>query len=174
MSALAALADNAVLTWALLACGSAQLLKLLVVLVAEGRWRPAVLLETGGMPSSHAALVSGAAAAVGWQEGWDAPLFAAACAVALVVMYDASGVRRLAGVQAERINALPPGTWPEGSQPPVPLSTNIGHTRLEVFVGGVLGVAVALVGTSRIGSAWHLLLLLGRWLAEGWGRGAGL
>ena len=89
-------------------------------------------------------------------------------------MYDASGVRRLAGLQAERINALPPGIWPEGSQMPLPLSTNIGHTRLEVLVGGVLGVAVALVGTSRIGSAWHLLLLLGRWLAEGWGRGAGL
>jgi hypothetical protein len=65
-----------VLAWALAACGAAQFGKLLVELVAHGRWRPAVLVETGGMPSSHAALVTGAAAGIGWELGFGDPLFA--------------------------------------------------------------------------------------------------
>ena len=65
------LLDNAVLAWALMACGLAQLSKLIVELILYRRWRPAVLLETGGMPSSHSALVTGAAAGLGW--GWWRP-----------------------------------------------------------------------------------------------------
>ena len=174
MPVLAALCDNAVLTWALLACGSAQCLKLLLTLIVKGEWRPSLLLETGGMPSSHAALVSGAAAAIGWQEGLDAPLFATACTVALVVMYDACGVRRMAGVLAERINTLPDTTWLGKDQPPEPLQTNSGHTLAEVLMGGVLGVAVALVGISQVGSTWHLLQMASRLLAKGWGSHPGL
>lgn len=152
MDALTALADNAVLAWALLACGAAQFSKLLVVLVTERHWRPAVLLETGGMPSSHAALVSGVAAGVGWQVGFDQPLFALACALALVVMYDASGVRRAAGLQAERLNALM--TTPVDTDccsSLEPLNINLGHTRRQVFVGAVLGIAVVLLGISQVG-----------------------
>ncbi|MXW40240.1 MAG: divergent PAP2 family protein [Synechococcus sp. SB0668_bin_15] len=152
MDALTALADNAVLAWALLACGAAQCSKLLVVLVTERQWRPSVLLETGGMPSSHATLVSGVAAGVGWQVGFDQPLFALACALALVVMYDASGVRRAAGLQAQRLNALM--TTPvdaECCSPLDPLNTNLGHTRRQVFVGAVLGIAVVLLGISQVG-----------------------
>ncbi|KKZ12995.1 MAG: phosphatidic acid phosphatase [Candidatus Synechococcus spongiarum SP3] len=151
MDALTALSDNAVLAWALLACGVAQLSKLLVVLVTERQWRPAVLLETGGMPSSHATLVSGVAAGVGWQVGFDQPLFAMACAMALVVMYDASGVRRAAGVQAERLNAFMALADPDRCSSLEPLNTNLGHTRRQVFVGAVLGIAVVLLGISRIG-----------------------
>ena len=66
--------DNAVLAWGLAACGLAQLSKLVIELVVHGRWRPAVLIETGGMPSSHSALVSGTAAAAGWQEGFSSPV----------------------------------------------------------------------------------------------------
>ena len=61
--------DNAVLAWGLAACGVAQLSKLVIELVLHRRWRPAVLIETGGMPSSHSALVTGTATCVGWQEG---------------------------------------------------------------------------------------------------------
>ena len=149
MDELAALSNNAVLTWGLLACGVAQLSKLVIVLVTERQWRPGVLLETGGMPSSHAALVSGVAAGVGWQVGFDQPLFALACALALVVMYDASGVRRAAGLQAERLNGLTPSS--DHCPPPEPLNTNLGHTRRQVLVGALLGVAVVLLGISRIG-----------------------
>ena len=151
MDALTALSDNAVLAWALLACAVAQFSKLLVVLVMERHWRPAVLLETGGMPSSHATLVSGVAAGVGWQVGFDQPLFALACTLALVVMYDASGVRRAAGVQAERLNTFTTLADPDGCSSLEPLSTNLGHTRRQVLVGAVLGISVVLLGISQIG-----------------------
>ena len=70
-SAWLGLLDNAVLAWGLIACGLAQLSKLIVELILYRRWRPAVLLETGGMPSSHSALVTGTAAGVGWEMGFD-------------------------------------------------------------------------------------------------------
>ncbi|WP_034418064.1 divergent PAP2 family protein [Candidatus Synechococcus spongiarum] len=151
MDALAAIFENVVLAWGLLACGVAQLSKLLLVLAVERQWRPAVLLETGGMPSSHAALVSGVAAGVGWQVGFDQPLFALACALALVVMYDASGVRRAAGLQAERLNAYMTPADPDRCSSLEPLNTNLGHTRRQVLVGSLLGIAVVLLGISRMG-----------------------
>ncbi len=159
MNALTALSDNAVLAWALLACGMAQLSKLLIVLVVERQWRPAVLLETGGMPSSHAALVSGVAAGVGWQVGFDQPLFALACALALVVMYDASGVRRAAGLQAERLNTFMTPTDPDCCSSLEPLNTNLGHTRRQVLAGALVGIFVVLLGMGRTGGVldvpWH-------------------
>ncbi|MXY62873.1 MAG: divergent PAP2 family protein [Synechococcus sp. SB0665_bin_28] len=157
MDALTALSDNVVLAWGLLACGVAQLSKLVLVLVTERQWRPAVLLETGGMPSSHAALVSGVAAGVGWQVGFDQPLFALACALALVVMYDASGVRRAAGLQAERLNAYMTPADPDRCSSLEPLNTNLGHTRRQVLVGSLLGIVVVLLGISRIGGVLDVL-----------------
>ena len=70
--------DNAVLAWGLAACGLAQVSKLLFELIFKQRWRPSVLIETGGMPSSHSALVTGTASGVGLQLGFDDPLFALA------------------------------------------------------------------------------------------------
>ena len=81
--------DNSALAWGLVACGVAQLSKLLIELIVHRRWRPAVLVETGGMPSSHSALVTGTAACLGWTQGFDHPTFALATVVAFVVMYDA-------------------------------------------------------------------------------------
>ncbi|HGY5539438.1 MAG TPA: divergent PAP2 family protein, partial [Prochlorococcus sp.] len=80
-SAWLGLLDNAVLAWGLAACGLAQLSKLIVELILYRRWRPAVLLETGGMPSSHSALVTGTAAGVGWEMGFDHSGFALAATV---------------------------------------------------------------------------------------------
>ncbi|NQV09770.1 MAG: divergent PAP2 family protein [Cyanobacteria bacterium] len=174
------LLGNGVLAWALAACGLAQLAKLLVELVVHQRWRPAVLLETGGMPSSHSALVTGAAAGTGWQLGFDDPLFALACAVAFVVMYDATGVRYAAGLQAKRINSLPAALWQEArvdqaTDRSADLSANLpvaaaatallketlGHTRLEVLVGSLIGPAIALSGLALAGSPLQI--------ARGWG-----
>ena len=151
--------DNSSLAWGLIACGTAQLSKLLIELVVHRRFRPAVLIETGGMPSSHSALVTGTAACVGWTLGFDHPLFALAAVVAFVVMYDASGIRRAAGFTAERVNALPDDLWPEA--PAKPLKESLGHSRLEVLVGSLFGPAVALPGLVVIGSPLHLLSLLG-------------
>ena len=165
--ALEELLANGVLAWALAACGLAQLGKLLVEAVEHRRWRPAVLLETGGMPSSHSALVTGAAAGIGWELGFDDPLFAFACTIAFVVMYDASGVRQAAGQQARRLNSLPPQLWQAGAAvdpaeaPPQPLKESLGHTRLEVLVGSLIGPAVALLGLALLGSPLQI--------AQGWG-----
>ncbi len=151
--------DNAVLSWGLIACGVAQLLKLVFEFILHKKWRPAVLIETGGMPSSHSALVTATAAGIGWDLGFDHPDFAIAVTVAFVVMYDASGIRRAAGLTAERINLLPADLWPD--QPGKSLKETLGHTRLEVFVGSLIGPAVALPGLVFIGSPLHLIKLLG-------------
>jgi len=149
-----ALLDNAVLAWGLAACGLAQLSKLFIELVQHRRWRPAVLVETGGMPSSHSALVTGTAAGVGWQLGFSDPVFALAATVAFVVMYDASGIRRAAGFTAARVNALSESSWPE--PPEKPLKETLGHSRLEVLVGSLMGPAIALPGLALLGSPWQL------------------
>jgi acid phosphatase family membrane protein YuiD len=160
-------ADNAVLWWGLAACGLAQLSKLAIELVVHRRWRPAVLFETGGMPSSHSALMTGTAAGVGWYEGFQSPLFALAAALSFVVLYDASGVRRAAGLTAARVNSLPGGLWHPGSDAAAageavlrPLKENLGHTRLEVLIGSLIGPAVALPGLAFAGSPLHLAQLL--------------
>jgi acid phosphatase family membrane protein YuiD len=163
------LADNAVLWWGLAACGIAQLSKLAVELVRHGRWRPAVLLETGGMPSSHSALMTGSSAAIGWSEGFQSPLFALAAALSFVILYDASGVRRAAGLTAQRLNGLPASLWEApavdvavagvaaGAVALKPLKENLGHTRTEVLVGSLLGPLVALPGLALVGSPLHLI-----------------
>ena len=158
LSAPLQLLDNASLAWGLAACGLAQLSKLFLELVTERRWRPQVLIETGGMPSSHSALVTGTAAAVGWLEGFESPAFALAATVAFVVMYDASGVRRSAGFIAERVNALPDHLWE--TSPDKPLKERLGHSRLEVLVGSLLGPAIALPGVVLVGSPLHLVQIL--------------
>jgi hypothetical protein len=166
---LASLLANGVLAWGLAACGVAQLSKLVVELVHHGRWRPAVLFETGGMPSSHSALMTGTTAAIGWQLGFADPLFALAGVLSFIILYDASGVRRAAGLIAARVNALPadlwePGPGPEGVPPareaPPPLKDNLGHTRLEVLAGSLMGPAVALPGLVLVGSPLDLIATL--------------
>ena len=151
--------DNGSLAWGLIACGLAQLSKLVLELIVHRRWRPAVLIETGGMPSSHSALVTGTAACVGWTLGFDHPLFALAAMVAFVVMYDASGIRRAAGFTAARVNGLPEDLWPQ--TPAKPLKESLGHSRLEVLVGSLIGPAVALPGLIFVGSPLHLASTLG-------------
>lgn len=151
--------DNGVLAWGLAACGLAQLSKLFLELLLNRRWRPAVLLETGGMPSSHSALVTGTAAGVGWQMGFDQPEFALAATVAFVVMYDASGVRRAAGFTAARLNALPDSLWPTSIDKP--LKERLGHSRTEVLVGSLIGPLIALLGLAFVGSPLQLAHTLG-------------
>ena len=107
--------DNAVLAWGLAACGLAQFSKLLFELIFKKRWKPSVLIETGGMPSSHSALVTGTAAGVGLQLGFNDPLFAFASTIAFIVMYDASGIRRSAGLTAAKVNQISKGNLNESS-----------------------------------------------------------
>ena len=151
--------DNAVLAWGLIACGLAQFSKLFVELLQYRHWRPSVLFETGGMPSSHSAFVTGTASGVGWQLGFGHPGFAIAATLAFVVMYDASGIRRAAGYTAARVNQLPAEIWP--SMPQNLLKESLGHSRLEVLIGSLIGPTVALPGIVFVGSPLHLAQMLG-------------
>ena len=152
--------DNAVLAWGLAACGLAQISKLLFELIFKQTWRPSVLLETGGMPSSHSALVTGTAAGVGLELGFNDPLFALASTIAFIVMYDASGIRRSAGLTAEKVNQISKTISFESSFENT-LKESLGHTRIEVLVGSLLGPTVALPGILFIGSPLHLFQMIG-------------
>ena len=152
--------DNAVLAWGLAACGLAQLSKLLFELIFNQRWRPSVLIETGGMPSSHSALVTGTAAGVGLQLGFNDPVFALASTIAFIVMYDASGIRRSAGLTAAKVNEILKDKSKELSSEII-LKESLGHTKIEVLVGSIFGPTVALPGIFFIGSPLHLLQMIG-------------
>ena len=152
--------DNAVLAWGLAACGLAQFSKLLFELIFKQRWRPSVLIETGGMPSSHSALVTGTAAGVGLQLGFDDPVFALASTIAFIVMYDASGIRRSAGLTAAKVNQILKDNSNELSSETT-LKESLGHTKIEVLVGSLLGPIVALPGIFFIGSPLHILQMIG-------------
>ena len=152
--------DNAVLAWGLAACGLAQFSKLLFELIFKQRWRPSVLIETGGMPSSHSALVTGTAAGIGLQLGFNDPVFALASTIAFIVMYDASGIRRSAGLTAAKVNQILKDNYNELSSETT-LKESLGHTKIEVLVGSILGPIVALPGIFFIGSPLHILQMIG-------------
>jgi len=140
------LIGNGPLMAALVATVLAQVLKLVIVLLTERRLLLSRLLETGGMPSSHSAAVAALAVALGMAHGWGSPQFAIAAVFGSIVMYDATGIRRAAGLQAELINELVSELahlFDEGFKPQA-LRTLLGHTYPQVIVGALLGVAVAL------------------------------
>tara|TARA_Y100001968_G_scaffold330133_1_gene381154 strand:- start:7869 stop:8384 length:516 start_codon:yes stop_codon:yes gene_type:complete len=153
------LLDNAVLAWGLIACGLAQLSKLLFEFIQSRKFRLSILFETGGMPSSHSALITGTASGVGLQLGFNDPLFALAATLAFIIMYDASGVRRAAGLTSAKVNELIDQSNISSSDKP--LKETLGHTRLEVLVGSLFGPSIALPGILFIGSPLDVLHLVG-------------
>ena len=112
------------------------------------------------MPSSHSALVTATAAGVGLQLGFNDPVFALASTIAFIVMYDASGIRRSAGLTAAKGNQISKDNSNELSSETI-LKESLGHTKIEVLVGSLLGPTVALPGILFIGSPLHLLQMLG-------------
>jgi acid phosphatase family membrane protein YuiD len=132
---------------AVLATLVAQLVKVVLVLVTERRWALDRLLETGGMPSSHSAAVTSLATGLGFTYGWNSPQFAIAAVFGSIVMYDATGIRRAAGIQATLINELVQELghlFDEGFQPKV-LKTLLGHTYPQVLVGALLGMLLGVI-----------------------------
>jgi acid phosphatase family membrane protein YuiD len=141
---LAAILQNKVLIAVLSAWLLAQVLKIPTEYLRSRRWMWAMFFAPGGMPSSHSALFVSGAVAVGLYYGFDNPLFGIAVAITMIVAYDASGVRRQAGMHAERINLLfeellQGHMWDENE-----LKEVIGHTPLEVMGGILLGFLVAI------------------------------
>ena len=129
-----------IVAWAL-----AQAAKVTLTSVRQRRLNLRVLAETGGMPSSHSAIVMGLTAAVGKYSGLTSAPFAIALIFTFVVMYDAAGVRRAAGRQAAVLNRLVEDLVHMRGMQEQELRELLGHTPFEVLVGAVLGVAVGLI-----------------------------
>ena len=157
MSEFSAFFDNSVLFWSLLSCLIAQFLKIIFNFFSTGKVRFGIMFETGGMPSSHSALITGTTSGIGFQLGFDNSIFALAVALSLIVMYDASGVRKSAGIQAAEINKLSRKLDPESQ---VALKETLGHTKLEVIVGSLLGPLITLPGIVFIGSPLKIFDLI--------------
>ncbi len=154
MSEFLAIFDNSVLFWSLISCLLAQFLKIIFNFFSTGKIRFGIIFETGGMPSSHSSLITGAASGTGFELGFDSPIFALSVAIALIVMYDASGVRKSAGVQAAQINTLSKKIDPNAE---INLKESLGHTKLEVIVGSFLGPLITLPGMFFIGTPLEIL-----------------
>ena len=122
-----------------------QLIKVIVDLIKTKKFNFKRIMGAGGMPSSHSAVVAGLATLVGKYEGVDSPIFAVAFIMAFVVMYDACGVRRAAGKQAELLNKLVETPGLTGVQVSEKLVEVLGHTPTQVFVGALIGVIAGLI-----------------------------
>ena len=129
----------------LVAWAIAQAAKVILTSVRQRRLNLRVLAETGGMPSSHAAIVMGLTTAVGKYAGVSSASFAIALIFSFVVMYDAAGLRRAAGRQAAILNRLVEDLMHMRGVQEQRLRELLGHTPFEVVVGGLLGVVVGLI-----------------------------
>jgi len=149
--------NNSVLFWSLLSCLLAQFFKIIFNFFSTREIRFGIMFETGGMPSSHSALITGAVSGIGCELGFDSPVFALSFAIALIVMYDASGVRKSAGIQAAEINNLSKKLDPKSE---VNLKETLGHTKVEVLVGSLLGPLITLPGIFFLGSPIQIFDLI--------------
>jgi len=127
----------------------AQVLKVVIHLVWKRRLNLRYLTSAGGMPSSHSAGVAALAAAIGWQDGLHSPLFALAAMFAIVVMYDAAGVRRAVSVQARLLNQIVDELFQGHPISEERLRELLGHTPIEVFVGAAFGILIAWLVVAR-------------------------
>ncbi len=132
---------------ALIASAIAQMLKVVIEFLTDKKLDLRRLWDTGGMPSSHSASVAALSVMIGLQEGFNSAYFAIAAVFSYIVIYDAKGVRRAAGLHAEILNEIVkelPHLFEEGFQPKA-LKTLLGHTVPQVIVGTLLGILVAVV-----------------------------
>ena len=139
------LITNRVLIIPICAWAIAQLLKVIIILIRKKQLDLRYLVVSGGMPSSHSAIVSALTTALAIVEGVGSVVFAVSAIFALVVMYDAAGLRQSVGQQSEVLNRIlkdlrvrrPMTEWGRD------LKEFIGHTAYQVIVGGLLGIVVA-------------------------------
>lgn len=144
---LAAIASNYPLVMAFCAWFLAQVIKfVLTLIVCRENLTAKTILSSGGMPSSHTATVCALSTSVGILEGLASPLFAACCVLSFIVMYDAMGVRRSAGEQAQTLNQIIRHLIDQNQSP---IDTTVreifGHTPFQVVVGAIIGIALPLI-----------------------------
>lgn len=136
--------NNWVLFAALSASLLAQILKLIIDYIMHRKINVRVLVTTGGMPSSHSALVTALAVGVALTKGWGSVEFAIASIFAVIVMYDAAGVRQAAGKQARILNQIIDELFQEHPEfDEQRLKELLGHTPMQVIMGSILGVIIA-------------------------------
>jgi acid phosphatase family membrane protein YuiD len=123
----------------------AQALKVIFGIFREKRFNFRWFVGSGGMPSSHAAGVSALATSIGVTYGFDSALFAITLVFTLIVMFDAQGVRRASGQQAEILNKMLDDIYWKKKLDEDQLKELIGHTPVEVFAGAFLGIIVSLL-----------------------------
>jgi acid phosphatase family membrane protein YuiD len=139
------LIGNPVLFTGLLAWGLAQFLKVPIAYILHRRLNWKLAFSSGGMPSSHSALITSITLATGFFAGFNSPVFALAFAVAMIVVYDAAGVRREAGRHAEKINILFNEFFSGQPISEKQLKEVIGHTPAQVVMGVALGFGTAIL-----------------------------
>ncbi len=137
------LLQNRVLCATVLSWVVAQTIKVLLAVRRERRFDFRWLGGMGGMPSVHSAGVAALATGVGLEKGFESAAFAVALVFALVTMFDAQGVRRAAGKQAVILNKMVSEVYTRGQVSEERLKELIGHTPIEVLVGGVIGCLLA-------------------------------
>ncbi|USG66856.1 divergent PAP2 family protein [Brevibacillus ruminantium] len=152
---MAAIFDNFPLWAALIAIGIAQFVKIPLTYFATRSWQWSLMFSTGGMPSSHSSAVTALSTAVGIREGFTSSMFAISAIIGVIVMFDAAGVRRHAGMQAvvlnklvDEFNHLLEGMKTFRVRPneakAKKLKELLGHQPIEVLIGGWLGIMIAL------------------------------
>lgn len=137
------LEGNPVLFIGLFAWGLAQFLKVPIYYLLYRRIHWGLWFSSGGMPSSHSALVTSVMLSIGLFYGFNSPLFALAVALAMIVVYDAAGVRREAGRHAEKINVLINELFSGHPISEKQLKEVIGHTPAQVIIGVILGLSIS-------------------------------
>ena len=136
--------QESTLVTCILAWFIAQLIKVVTVIVTTKKIDFRRVVGSGGMPSSHSSFVTSLATAIGIDCGLASPEFAISVVLALIVMYDAAGVRRAAGQQAKILNQMIE-LWEKGdfSSNEKRLKELLGHTPLEVIMGAIFGIVFA-------------------------------
>ena len=153
MYSISALYRNFPAMMALSAWVIAQAAKFVITLILNrDELSPGILISSGGMPSSHTATVCALTTAVVLEQGFGSTLFAICGVLSFIVMYDATGVRRSAGEQAQTLNQLITHLF---GQKQIPIDTTVkeilGHTPLQVLIGAILGVCLPLIARFCIG-----------------------
>ncbi|HKM35117.1 MAG TPA: divergent PAP2 family protein [Lachnospiraceae bacterium] len=141
------LLKNNILLSALAGWCVAQVLKTLIHMFFTKKFVAERLVGSGGMPSSHSATVCALATATCYEFGPSSFEFTISLILAIIVMYDAMGVRRETGIQARVLNEMMDVFADMGSDmsPQDKLKEFVGHTPLQVLIGSILGVIIAMI-----------------------------
>jgi len=121
----------------------AQVIKVIIYSVQDRRLRLSYLVSMGGMPSAHSATVCSLATTIGLKNGFNSALFAIAVFFALIVMYDAAGVRKTVGTHSGILNRILDELFRDHPEFELRFREFIGHTRLEIVSGAILGILLA-------------------------------